>query len=265
VLNGYISMASPAAAELYAMQGWDAITIDMEHGSIGFDAAVDILRAVSASGAIPLARIPHRDPALIGMLLDAGILGITCAMINTRADAESLVRACRYTPDGMRGLSRQTRAAYVHGPDYTQTANERISVFAMIETKEGMDNLEEITAVPGIDGIYFGGVDYSMSLRHHALPRTCTDSEIESEVGQAAGKIIDRCQSVGILSGMNAKNAKVAAQLLEKGFRFITLSSDANAMISQSKAWVDEARALGSDFLKNDRHRDSATSIRQTQ
>lgn len=251
VLNGYVSLASPLSAELYALQGWDTVTLDMEHGSIGFDAAVSILQAVAASGAIPLARVPKGEPALIPRLLDAGVLGITAAMIQTRTEAENLVRACRYPPAGTRGLSRQTRAALVYGKRYVATANERISVFAMIETQEGMDNLEAITAVPGLDGIYFGGVDYGMSLRGGRGSAPIAEDDIQAGVELAALRIVQRCGGRSMIAGMNAGNPSAAAGLLGKGFRFITLSSDANAMITQSKAWVSEARTLFGNMARS--------------
>src|ERR1700682_6736891 len=121
-------------------------------------------QATTASGVVPLVRIPKVDAATIGMLLDAGALGITCAMINTAAEALELVRACKYPPRGIRSLSRVTRAALVYGPDYNARANEFTNVFAMIETAEGLANLDDITAVEGIDGIYVGSVDLAMSV-----------------------------------------------------------------------------------------------------
>ena len=172
LLNGYCAMPSPFAAEIYARQGWDTVTIDMEHGSIGFDGAVAILQAITASGVVPLVRIPKVDAATIGMLLDAGALGITCAMINTAAEALELVRACKYPPRGIRSLSRVTRAALVYGPDYNALANEFTNVFAMIETAEGLANLDDITAVDGIDGIYVGSVDLAMSVLGRFPPAT---------------------------------------------------------------------------------------------
>jgi len=182
VLNGYVSMPSPAACELYAIQGWDSVTLDMEHGSIGFDVAVEMLRSIHSAGVLPLVRIPRGDPSWIAGLLDAGVMGVTAAMINTVEDAQRLVQACRYPPTGERGMSRMSRAAMMHGADYAKTANSNINLFAMVETPQAMDNLEGIAAVPGIDGIYFGGVDYEMSLRSDPRTRDLTESEAREAV-----------------------------------------------------------------------------------
>jgi len=244
VLNGYVSMASPYSAELYALQGWDSVTLDMEHGSIGFDSAVAIVQAVFASGAVPMVRIPAVDHALIGMLLDAGVMGITCAMINTAQDAQDLVSACRYPPHGQRSLSRLSRAALVYGPSYNLTANDNINIYAMVETKMGMDNLNAIASVPGLNGIYFGSVDYAMSVRGEFPAIGGSHPEVESLINNATRAIAQACQAHQLVAGMNATSPKAASELMAKGFRFITLSSDARAMMVQAKAWVDETRSL---------------------
>jgi 4-hydroxy-2-oxoheptanedioate aldolase len=242
LLNGYCAMASPFAAEIYSRLGWDTVTIDMEHGSIGFDSAVAILQAITASGVVPLVRIPKVDSATIGMLLDAGVLGITCAMINTAAEARELVRACKYPPQGIRSLSRVTRATVIYGPDYNARANEFTNVFAMIETAEGLANLDEITAVDGIDGIYVGSVDLAMSVLGRFPPATGSDPEIDAMVEDANRRIVARCKSRDLIAGINAPTVDAAARMLASGFSFITLSSDVRALVLQTRAWVDGVR-----------------------
>lgn len=244
VLNGYVSMPSPAACELYAMQGWDSVTLDMEHGSIGFDVAVDMLRSINSAGVLPLVRIPRGDPSWISGLLDAGVMGVTAAMINTVKDAQRLVQACRYPPEGDRGMSRMSRAAMVYGAEYAKTANSNISVFAMVETPQALDNLEGIAAVPGIDGIYFGGVDYELCLRGDPRMPDLTEVEVRAAVVRARQSIANVCRQRDLLAGMNANSATVANQLRAEGYRFFTLSSDATAMTSQARAWVGDVRAI---------------------
>jgi 4-hydroxy-2-oxoheptanedioate aldolase len=237
-------MPSPFAAEIYSRQGWDTVTIDMEHGSIGFDSAVAILQAITASGVVPLVRIPTVDSATIGMLLDAGALGITCAMINTEAEARELVRACKYPPRGIRSLSRVTRAALIYGPDYNARANDLTNVFAMIETAEGLANLDAITAVDGIDGIYVGSVDLAMSVLGRFPPATGSDPEIDALVEDATRRIAARCKARDIIAGINAPTVEAAARLIANGYRFITLSSDVRALVLQTKAWIDGVRKV---------------------
>jgi 4-hydroxy-2-oxoheptanedioate aldolase len=244
LLNGYCAMPSPFAAEIYARQGWDAVTIDMEHGSIGFDGVVAILQAITGSGVVPLVRIPSVDSALIGMLLDAGALGITCAMINTETEAGELVRACKYPPRGTRSLSRVTRAALLYGADYNARANDSTNVFAMIETAEGLANLDGITAVDGIDGIYVGSVDLAMSVLGRFPPTTGSDPEIDAMTEDANRRVVTRCRSRGIIAGVNANTVDDAARMIASGFTFITLSSDVRALVLQTKTWIDGVRQI---------------------
>ncbi|MGE4242082.1 HpcH/HpaI aldolase family protein [Ramlibacter sp.] len=238
VLNGYVTMPSPASTELYSRQGWDCVTLDMEHGSIGFDAAVELLRAIAGSGVVPLARVPRADPTWVSTLLDAGVMGITAAMIDTAEEARRLVAACRYPPRGTRGLSRQCRAAMIYGPDYTQSVDDDLTVFAMVETYTSLANLEEIVAVDGLDGIYFGGVDYDMSLRRPEAPASAP------AVAEARRRVADACKRHGLIAGMNASTPAAAKDLLKEGFRFITLSSDAAAMTTQARNWIAQTREL---------------------
>jgi 4-hydroxy-2-oxoheptanedioate aldolase len=242
VLNGYCQMPSPAAAEIYARQGFDVVTLDLEHGAIGFDMAVEMLRAITPSPALPFARVPDNNASMIGMLLDAGMLGITCAMIDTAADAQALVRACRYPPTGIRSMSRMSRATLVHGGDYTARADTMVTVFAMVETEAGLRNVEAIAAVPGLDGIYMGGVDLAMS--RFGRPPSPNDREVKAYVDEAAARVVRSCNAHGILAGLNATTPEEATGLLDRGFRFVTLSSDVRALALQSKAWVDETRRL---------------------
>jgi 4-hydroxy-2-oxoheptanedioate aldolase len=244
VLNGYCSMPSPAAAEIYARQGFDCVTLDLEHGSIGFDAAVSMLQAMASADVVPMVRIPAVDAAQIGMLLDSGVLGITCAMIESKAQAEALVRACRYPPKGERSLSRSTRATLLHGAAYNGNADDWIAVFAMVESPAGMRELEAIAAVEGIDGIYFGSIDYVTALLGRFPPPDRSDPEIDAAIAEASRRIVACCQSHGIVAGMNATSAEAAGKRLAEGFRFITLSSDARALAVQAKSWVDGARAV---------------------
>lgn len=249
LLNGYCAMPSVAAAEVYARQGWDCITLDLEHGSIGFDAAVAMLQAIAGANVVPMARVPAVDGARIGTLLDAGVLGITCAMVESREQAQALARACRYPPRGGRGLSRSTRATLLHGPGYNAAADDWMTVYAMIESPAGLEALDDIAAVEGIDGLYFGSIDYVTSLLGRFPSIDQSDPGIDAAIADAAARIVAACRSRGIVAGINAMSSDAARKRLAEGFRFITLSSDARALAVQAKAWVDGARAAARSTL----------------
>src|SRR5919108_4380709 len=155
VLNGWLAIANSYSAEMMAHQGWDSVTIDMQHGPVDFQAAVGMLQAISTTPAVPMVRVPHNEPILTLKLLDAGAYGVICPMINSKAQAEALVEACRYPPRGSRSFG-PNRAVLYGGADYWRHANEEILLFAMVETREALENLEAIVSVDGLDGIYVG-------------------------------------------------------------------------------------------------------------
>ena len=163
-VSGWLSIpAAPFSAEIMAHQGWDALTVDLQHGLIDYQTAVGMLTAISTTETVPLVRVPWLEFGLIMKLLDAGAYGIICPMVNTRKDAENLVHAGRYPPAGTRSFG-PVRAAIYGGADYVENANDEIVLLAMIETEEALDNVKEIAAVPGLDGLFIGPNDFAKSL-----------------------------------------------------------------------------------------------------
>ena len=150
VVNGWLSIPSSFSAEVMAHQGFDSLTVDMQHGVVDYQTAVTMLQAISTTPAIPLARVPWNDPALLMKILDAGVYGVICPMINTKAQAEALVAACKYAPRGYRSWG-PVRASIYAGADYGDHANDDLIVMPMIETAEAVKNIDDILRVPGID------------------------------------------------------------------------------------------------------------------
>jgi 4-hydroxy-2-oxoheptanedioate aldolase len=242
-LTSYISMPGGLGAELYARQGWDAITLDLQHGLLGYDSMITVLQAIAAVDVVPLARVPWLDPSGIGRVLDAGVLGIACPMINAEADARALVRYSKYAPRGERSLG-PLRAAMLDGDGYARTANEAVSVFAMIETAEALANLDAILGVEGIDGIYVGPGDLAVSMG--VEPRM---EGYDPQIERALDRISERCAAKGAIAGILAPNPAAAGHMLRRGFRFLTLSSDARALVAQAGAWVVGTRAEAAKVL----------------
>ena len=166
-LTGWLAIPSSLSAELMAKQGWDAICVDLQHGAIDYQIALTMLQAISTTDATPIARVPGNDAAIIGKLLDAGAYGIICPMVNTRAQAEAFVRACRYPPDGHRSVG-PLRASLYGGADYVKHANTTILTMAMIETAEAVENLDDILETPGLDAVYVGPSDLAVSMGESA-------------------------------------------------------------------------------------------------
>ena len=169
VINGWLSIACPFTAEIMAAQGYDSITIDLQHGLVGYEVATTMLQAMRASAVTPLVRVPWLDPAAIMKSLDAGAYGVICPMINRREEAERLVSYVRYPPHGVRSFG-PTRANFSAGADYGQHADAEVLFFAMIETADAVANLDDIVSTPGLDGVYIGPADLTLGLTGRRYP-----------------------------------------------------------------------------------------------
>ncbi|MGO4855455.1 HpcH/HpaI aldolase family protein [Phaeovulum sp. W22_SRMD_FR3] len=241
VLHGWLSMASPFGAEIMAAQGYDAISIDIQHGAVDYKDVLGMFQAMRASDTVIMARVPWLDPSWIMKVLDAGAYGIICPMVNTRAQAEQFVRYMRYPPLGERSFG-PTRAIYPAGANYAAEANGEILAFAMIETAEAMDNLEEIAATPGLDGIYVGPADLSFSLSNGAL--TPAFDREEPEVIAAIQKIREACHRNGIKAAIHCGTPEYAARAIGWGYDMTTVSGDTRLLASAAAASVNIWRDL---------------------
>lgn len=237
VLNFYLTIPSPFLAEIAAHAGFDAVTLDMQHGLIGYDAALPLLTALATADVIPMVRTPALDPALVMKLLDAGVLGITCANVDDADQAAALVRACRYPPVGERSFG-PVRASLLYD-DYVARESELTTVFAMIESAAGLANVNVIVATPGIDGIYIGPYDLAISMGHPPGP----NGTFAPEVNDAVEHILQRTRAAGLIPGMLAPDGKRAAQLVQRGFQFVTISNDMRAMQSVLSGWIGDFAA----------------------
>jgi 4-hydroxy-2-oxoheptanedioate aldolase len=203
----------------------------MQHGIIDYSQAVPMLQGISTTNVIPLARVPWNEPSIIMKMLDAGAWGVVVPLINTPADAEAAVAACRYPPVGIRSFG-PTRASVYAGVDYVSRANDEVLCIVMIETKQGLENLDAIMSVPGVDACYIGPADLSYAL---GLPPR-TDSDEPAHVA-AVARILDSARRHGVAPGIHTGSPAFAARCIEQGFQMVTLTSDAASM--GKGAWQD--------------------------
>ena len=224
-LGAWLTIPSAYSAELMAHQGFDWLCVDMQHGAIDFADALALLTAISTTDVIPFVRVPWNDPAIIMKVLDAGAYGVVIPLINTRADAERAVAACRYPPDGIRSNGAY-RATLYGGSDYVAHANEEIACIPMIETSAAIGNLDGILSVPGVDAAYIGPSDLSFAL---GLPPQM-DNEHPLHV-ETVQKILDACKRHGVAAGSHTGGPAFSRRYLELGFQMVTLTSDAVAMV----------------------------------
>jgi 4-hydroxy-2-oxoheptanedioate aldolase len=237
VVNGWLAIPNSFAAEVMALQGWDTLTIDLQHGLIDTAALVPMLQAIQATPCMPMVRVPWLEPGVIMKTLDAGAQGVICPMVNTREDAQRLVQYSRYAPRGGRSFG-PVRAGLVHGADYAETANDNVVVFAMIETAQALDNLDAILEVEGIDAVYIGPSDLSLSLGCKPV-----FDDVEPKAAQAIEHILARAHAHGLKAGVHNGRTDVARARLAKGFDLVTVSSDARILIAGSQQILKEMKA----------------------
>ncbi|MBK9546916.1 MAG: hypothetical protein IPO51_13935 [Dehalococcoidia bacterium] len=232
--GAWLSIPSSFSAEVMAHQGFDWVCIDMQHGVIDYQVALTMLQAIGATETIPIVRVPWNEPGIIGKVLDAGAMGVIIPMVNSVEEAKQAVAACRYFPQGSRSFG-PTRASYYAGTDYFGGANEQIACIPMIETKQAVERLDEILAVPGIDAVYVGPADLSITL---GLPPGMANGGAFEE---ARVLIAKKCAEHGVTAGIHA-NASLAEKHAAAGYRMITISGDAVAIPVQAQADLKLAR-----------------------
>lgn len=237
VLNGWLHIPNSFAAEVMAHAGWDSLTIDMQHGVVDYGAAVGMLQAISTTPVIPLARVSWNEPGMIMKMLDAGCYGIICPMINSRAECEAFVGACRYPPHGYRSFG-PVRALLYAGQDYPAHANVTMITMAMIETREAISNLHDILSTPGLDAIYIGPADLGQSFGYP--PRL---DPVEPEIVNVIEQVIAVARQHGVAAGMHTGSAAYAQHMAAKGMQFLTIGSDARLMAAAAAQATTEFRS----------------------
>lgn len=239
VINGWCSLPCAYSAEIMANQGYDTLTIDMQHGAIGYESAVDMLRAISTTGTVPMARVPWHDPGIMMKLLDAGAYGLICPMVNSAAIAERFVASCRYPPRGFRSFG-PNRATLYSGSEssaaYAAGADDQILLFAMIETRDGLANLEEIMAVPGLDGIYIGPGDLSL-----ALGASPSMAPRDPDVVAAIERVLEAANRNNLFAAVHTDGPETARIRFKEGFGLCTLQNDVRLLADAAKRQVGEA------------------------
>lgn len=241
VINGWLSTSSPFVAEIMAAQGYDALTIDCQHGLVAYEAATAMLQAMRASGVTPMMRVPWLDPGDIMKALDAGAYGIICPMVNSRAEAARLVSYMRYPPHGVRSFG-PTRALFAAGADYGQHADGEVLALAMIETADAMANLDEIVSTPGLDGVYIGPADLALGLTGRKYP-TGFDRQ-EPELIEAIQTVLKKAKQAGIRAGLHCGTPAYAARAIGWGFDLVTISNDVRLLAAAALQSVSETRKL---------------------
>ena len=238
--GAWVSLPVPLVAEAASLAAYDYACLDMQHGLVDYGDAVAMLGAMARGPAVPLVRVPWNEPGIIGRVLDAGALGVIIPMVNNPEEAARAVAACRYAPAGARSVG-PVRAVTTYGPGYVSDANDHVACIPMIETREAIESIDEILRVPGIDAVYVGPSDLSLSYGLAPAP----DHPGEPFEG-ALATVLDACHRHGVVPGIHA-NAGLAAKRHEQGFRMVTVGIDFNSLLGGLRRDLATAReATGS-------------------
>jgi 4-hydroxy-2-oxoheptanedioate aldolase len=223
VFTGWCGLGLPLLAETLAREGFSAVTLDQQHGAYDLASSAQAIASVRHAGASPIVRVPLGDFATAARMLDLGAEGIIAPMINTVADARAFVAATKYPPVGERswGPSRATMLTGMDQHVYLREANTLNVTLAMIETRQALENVNEIAAVPGIDALFVGPSDLSI-----ALTDGKTQDPHSAEVEKALDVILAAARKAGKIPGLYCANADRALATAGRGFRFLAIGSD---------------------------------------
>lgn len=227
--NVWASLPASYATEILAHQGWDSITVDTQHGVLGYQDMVAMLTAIATTPTVPLVRVGWNDPTQIMHAADAGAMGIICPTINTKEECEHFVGALRYPPLGYRSLG-PNRARFL-GDDYALRANDTILAIAQIETALGLEHVEAIATVKGLDMLYIGPSDLGLSMgREGKIDQT------DPVVVKAIDRILAVAKNANLKAGIYCIAPDYSKQMLAKGFDLVTVASDVGLLTSAGAA-----------------------------
>ena len=236
VYGTWITLESPIATEMISTLGFDYFVFDTEHAPLDIYMAQTLMQAMRGdSKTTPIVRVWWNDLVAIKRALDVGAYGILVPWVNTKEQAELAVKATRYAPDGLRGCG--PRRAALFDPDYLKTADEEILVICQIETKEAVENIEDIVSVEGVDVSYIGPADLSASYGH-------LGNMSHPEVQEAIDKVYDATKAAGKATGVHQASGLTIKDRMEKGYNLITIGND---LVYLRQGVLNQRKELGLD------------------
>jgi 4-hydroxy-2-oxoheptanedioate aldolase len=223
--GAWLTIPSSLSAELVAEVRPDYVCVDQQHGAVDYGSMVPMLQAIRAAGATAITRVAGNDASLIMKSLDAGALGVIVPLVSSGAEAARAVAACRYPPTGIRSYG-PVRAAHVLGSVSPSDLAEGVVCLVMVETREGLDRVEEIAATPGLDGIYVGPADLALS-----LGLSPSFDSAEPEHVEAIRRVREACATHGVVAGIHCGSGEQAKKRAAEGFDMMTVGIEAALMV----------------------------------
>lgn len=221
VVGYWIVLDDPIATERIARLGYDYVAFDAQHGLLGYEGIRNGALAVDAGAcSAPWVRVEQNDPFAIGRVLDAGATGVIVPLIDDAEDARRAVSATRYPPKGCRSYGPM-RSQLRIGPTPAE-ADDAVACLAMIETPRGLQNVDEICAVDGIDGVYVGPSDLRLAVGG-CSPQ---DDSVEEAFSTAVAKVAGAAKTAGVAAGIHTRNGEEASRRLGQDFTFVSIACD---------------------------------------
>ena len=245
LIGCWIGLADAYAAEVSATAGFDWLLIDGEHAPNDLRSILAQLQIISASPSAAVVRVAEGNPCLIKQVLDIGAQSILVPMVESGEQARALVEATRYPPDGIRGVgSALARASRFSGiTDYLVTANDQICLLVQVETRKGLDALDDILATDGVDGVFIGPADLAADMGFLGNPQA-------SEVQAAITDALLRINASGKAAGILALDPSFAQSCFALGARFVAVGIDVTVFAHAMRSLVQQyAVSAGSDVL----------------
>ncbi|HEY0105108.1 MAG TPA: aldolase/citrate lyase family protein [Rhizomicrobium sp.] len=235
VTNFWLMLPGVLATEIAAHQGWDSLTVDMQHGQADIPAVYAMLAAISTTDAVPLVRVPWNNPGDINRVLDAGAYGVICPNVDTADECERFVAACRYAPAGTRSVGPK-RAVLYGGEDYLARANQTILTMAQVESATALANVRAIAAVKELDVVFIGPTDLGLS-----LGRAAKADQTDPVVVEAIDTILAAAKQAGKRAAIYCRSVDYAKAMIAKGFDLVVVTSD-EALLSAGAAAAAQFR-----------------------
>jgi 4-hydroxy-2-oxoheptanedioate aldolase len=230
----------PMVSRYLALQGWDWVILDMQHGCMTTEMAYECIHTLRAGGTMPLLRVSVGVPSEVQRALDLGARGVVVPMVSSLAEAEAVALAAKYPPLGHRSLGGDP--AWHDGADYPERANADTLLLVQVEHIDSVRNVEAIMALPGVDGCFIGPTDLALSM---GLPRT--DYERHPDHRAAMARTLAACQTHGKLACSNTYSMSDVQEKIAQGFDCITFKSEAELFVSAGAGLLSELRKRAAD------------------
>lgn len=234
----WVALTSPYTAEICGGAGYDWLLLDAEHAPNDIQTLTAQLQALAKYPVHAIVRPPIGEAWIIKQILDIGAQTILVPMVETKEQAEALVRAVRYPPHGMRGVGAALARAsdFNRIPDYLQTANDEVCLLVQIESRAGLANLDAIASTDGVDGVFVGPADLAADMGFLGRPGA---PEVQAAVEDALKRIRGHGKAAGILTADQA----LARRYVEIGARFVAIGSDVGLFVNTTSKLVADFRA----------------------